>query len=165
MANTNDGTIYRFEDGGTIAISRTGGTENLAVLNVLSGTLRLRPKARATIEPDHDRGVLQARIRAGDEQPALCDFDVKYMTDLDADDLLSLLLDEGDGGATDFNYLPGYTIVVTVFTGPGKVAGQTHTFTNASRAEVPVITAGEQFDTVNARFIATGYARAAYSAS
>ena len=159
MPDINNGTILRFEDGGTIVINRAGGSEALAVLNYVGGTLRMTPRVRATMAPDLDRGVLRPRIRAGDQQAALLDFDVKYMSDLDATDLHALLTEEG--GANDANHLPAFDIVVTTNDGPAGTNGIIHTFTNASRAEAPNISAGAEHDTMIARFVSTGYARTA----
>lgn len=157
MASINDGYIRRFEDGGKIIIRRAGEATDLVVMNILAGTVNLTPGVRQTLDPDVDRGVLLPRIRKGNMQPTLLDFDVKYTADQDADDLFTLLNDDGDG--EDANYLPAYDIDVIIPDGPDKLTGEIFEITGASRREVYPFVAGEQYDIGRARFVATGWSR------
>lgn len=156
MADINAGKITRFEDGSTVTITPDGGSA-VNVLNIIGGTYAMTPSVRATLEPDVDRGVLLPDIREGDEQPGSLTFDTKHTADAGVTELYEeLVADSTDG------YVPSFLIVVDIPDFPGAATGVRHTATKAVRAEAPSITAGDQYDTMIARFISTSIVKSSY---
>lgn len=155
MPDINAGQPIRFEDGGKITIREQGGGTDYTVLNVLEGTLTFTMPVRASLPRDVDRGVIQPNRRRGNQQSGSLAFDVKWTGATSANELLTLLLAEGSLAT---GYLPAYEIEVEIYKGPnGAGAGTTLLFENCSRDEAPTVSAGAEYDTLQARFDCTKF--------
>lgn len=147
MPDNNAGDILRFEHGGQIIITPEGGTAQ-TVLNIISGTLQIVPTMFTALPPDIDRGVPNADIRKGDKQSGTLAFNAKFTSTVGSDELYEILT----AVTTDQN-MKKHGIVVNYFTDTAQTTGRSFTLSNAVVSDRPTISAGNEYDMINASFI------------
>lgn len=144
----NDAGIRSWElDGGTIAIVDSSNDNH--ILNVVTGTLRVRFAYRPPVDPatDTDRGELPAKPRRGAEQAGEIDLDVKWTGEVDAASVIKVLTAED----TSSEFMSTFGIEIEWPDYEGASTGTVFTATNCYCREAPEIGVAADMDTLSVR--------------
>ena len=145
MSSTNINTaIRRFEAGGILRLY-DGGSNDLAIKNMMPGTLQFKPPIRAKL-PYVDRDVQQAPVEGADTIGEVM-LEIRAGA-YDATSLQSLIMANGTTTAKL------WSMDISIPTYRGEASPQKLTLSNVYLDEAPAYKAGTDFDviTIKAKF-------------
>jgi hypothetical protein len=141
MANINSGVPIRFENGGILTLTESGGSAD-TVLLIEAGTLTFKPGGREAIVYK-DRGTLATSAVEGDERPTEVSFDIKIAPGafVDSGQVFKRLAVVGSSGVS-----AKFSVVVSFPDARGAIVGDRITFAHCVLQEQPEYTAGGEND-------------------